>query len=76
MLPKLDVVSGGGSGLESYRLADDKCDGLGFSLPNLLCGQSAAVATMQHLMRDLVREGGEFLGGLHPGKQRNCPAVG
>ena len=31
-VPKLDVVSGSGSGLESYRLADDKCDGLGFSL--------------------------------------------
>jgi hypothetical protein len=26
-------------------------------------------------MRDLMREGGEFLGGLHPGKQRNLPAV-
>ena len=55
-MPKLDIVSGRGSGPESYGLADDESHGLGFGLAYLLRGQSTAFATMQHLVRDLMHQ--------------------
>ncbi len=65
-MPKLDIVSGSGSGLKSDGLADDESHGLGFGFAHLFCGQSAALATMQHLVGDLMHEGRKLLGGLHP----------
>ena len=52
--------------LKPDRLADHKGHCFGFGLADLFGGQGAAVATMQHFVGDLMRERGEFLGGLHP----------
>ena len=55
-MPKLDIVGASGPGLKSYGLADDESHGLGFGLAYLLCGQSTAFASMQHLMRLCCRQ--------------------
>src|ERR1039457_1654525 len=70
-LPELNVVSRTASCLKPYSVADHECHSLRFGLPNLLGGQSATVAAMQHLMRDLMGERGELLGGLHLGPPCN-----
>jgi hypothetical protein len=49
-MPKLDVVLGCGSVLKSDRLADDKGHGLRLCFADLLGGQSASVATVQHFV--------------------------
>ena len=49
-MPKLDIVSGSGSGPKADGLADDESHGLGFGLAYLLGGQSAAFATMQQVV--------------------------
>jgi hypothetical protein len=74
-MPKLDVISGCGSGLKPECLADHEGYGLGLSLADFLGGQGATVAPVQHLVSDLMRERGKFLGRLHPGKQRDLPAI-
>ena len=74
-MPKLDVVLGCGSVLKSDRLANHEGHGFGLGFADLLGGQGAAVAAMQHLVSDLMHERGKFLGGLHPGKQRDLPAM-
>ena len=74
-MPKLDVIGGCGSGLKPDRLADHKGHGFGLGLADLLGGQGATVAPMQHLVGDLMHERGKLLGGLHPGKQRDLPAI-
>src|SRR5579863_10608064 len=55
-VPKLDVVLGRGSVLKSDRLANYKGHGLGLSFADLLGGQRAAVATVQHFVGDLVHK--------------------
>src|ERR1039457_591591 len=74
-VPELDVIGGCGSGLKPDCLADYEGHSLGFGLADLLGGQGATVAPVQHLVGDLVRERGKLLGGLHPGKQRDLPAI-
>ena len=74
-MPKLDVIRGSGPGLKPDCLADHEGNGFGFGLADLLGGQRATVATVQHLVSDLVRKRGEFLGGLHPRKQRDLSAI-
>jgi hypothetical protein len=66
-VPKLDVVLGCGSVLKSDRLANHKGHGLGLGFADLLGGQRATVATMQHFVSNLMHECRKFLGGLHPG---------
>jgi hypothetical protein len=61
--------------LKSDRLADHKGHGFSLGLADLLGGQGAAVATMQHFVSNLVHEGGKLLGWLHPSKQRDLPAM-
>jgi hypothetical protein len=74
-MPELDVVGRCGSGLKPDCLADHEGHSLGFGLADLLGGQCATVASVQHLVGDLVRERGKLLGRLHPGKQRDLPAI-
>jgi hypothetical protein len=74
-MPELDVIGGCGSGLKPDCLADYEGHSLGFGLADLLGGQGATVASVQHLVGDLVRERGKLLGGLHPGKQSDLPAI-
>ena len=74
-VPKLDVVLGCGSVLKSDRLANHKGHGLGLSFADLLGGQRAAVATMQHFVSNLMHERGKLLGWLHPGKQLDLAAI-
>ena len=74
-MPKLDVVLGRGSVAQPNRLADDEGHGFRFGLADLLGGEGAAFATMQHLVSDLMHERGELLGWLHPGQQRDLSAV-
>ena len=74
-MPELDVVLGCGSVLKSNRLANHKGYGFGLSFADLLRRQSAAIATMQHFVGDLMYKRGELLGGLHPGKQRDLSAM-
>ena len=64
-----------GSVLKSDRLADHKGHGFGFGLADLFGGQGAAVATVQHFVSDLMHKRGKLLGWLHPGKQRDLPAI-
>ena len=54
-MPKLDVIGGCGSGLKPDRLADDEGYGFGFGFADLLGGQGATVAPMEHLVGDLMR---------------------
>jgi hypothetical protein len=56
-------------------LADHKGHGFGLGLADLFGGQSASVATMQHFVSDLMHKSRKFLGGLHPGKQRDLSAM-
>jgi hypothetical protein len=63
-MPKLDVVQGRGSVLKSDGLANYKGHGLGFA--DLLGGQGASVATVEHSVGNLMHERGELLGWLHP----------
>src|ERR1700693_2829842 len=63
-MPELDVIGGCGSGLKPDRLADHEGNGFGLGLADLLGCQGATVAPVQHLVGDLVREGGKLLGGL------------
>src|SRR5579863_2306975 len=65
-VPKLDVVLGRGSVAQPNRLADHKSDGFRLGLADLLGGESAAFAAVQHFMSDFMYQRGEFLGGLHP----------
>src|SRR5580658_2516725 len=51
-VPELDVVLGCGSVLKPNRLANDKGHGFGFGLADLLRGQRASVAPMQHFVSD------------------------
>src|SRR5208282_5252319 len=74
-VPKLDVVLGCGSVLKPDRLADHKGHGLGLGLADLFGGKGAAVATMQHFVSNLMHERGKLLGGLHPCKQGDLPAM-
>src|SRR3984957_3961607 len=74
-MPKLDIVLGGGSVLQSDRLANYKGHGFGLGFADLLGGQGASVATMQHFVSNLMHERGKLLGWLHPGKQRDLPAM-
>ena len=74
-MPKLDVVLGRSSVLKSDRLANDKRHGLGLGFADLLGGQRAAVASVQHFVGDLVNESGKFFGRLHPGKQGDLAAI-
>jgi hypothetical protein len=53
-MPKLDIVGGCGSGLKPDRLADDEGYGFGFGFADLLGGQRATVAPMEHLVGDLM----------------------
>src|ERR1700692_3492722 len=64
-VPKLDVVLGCGSVLKSDRLANYEGHGFGLGLADLLGGQGAAVATMEHFVGDLMDKRGKFLGWLH-----------
>src|SRR5580700_4307771 len=74
-VPKLDVVLGRGSVLKSDRLANYKGHGLGLGFADLLGGQGATVAPMQHFVGDLMDKRGELLGWLHPGKQLDLAAI-
>src|ERR1700683_117376 len=49
-MPELDVISGCGSRLKPDCLADYEGYGFGLGFANLLGGQSATVATVQHLV--------------------------
>ena len=66
-VPKLDVVLGCGSVLKTNRLADYKGQGFGLCFADLLGGQRASVATVEHFVGNLMHERRKFLGGLHPG---------
>src|SRR3984957_6921244 len=55
-VPKLDVVLGCSSVLESDRLANYKAHGFGLGFADLLRGQCAAVATMQDFVSYLMHE--------------------
>src|SRR5271155_29476 len=74
-MPELDVIGRCGSGLKPDCLADHEGHSLGFGLADLLGGQCATVASVQHLVGDLVRERGKLLGRLHPGKQSDLAAI-
>jgi hypothetical protein len=74
-VPKLDVVLGCGSVLKSDRLANHEGHGFGLCFADLLGGQCATVATVQHFVGDLMHEGREFLGWLHPEQECDLPAV-
>ena len=74
-VPKLDVVGGSGSRLKADGLANHKGHGFGFGLADLLHGEGTTVATVEHLVADLVDERGKFLGGLHAQQQGDFPAV-
>src|ERR1700676_2817824 len=65
-VPKLDVVLGRSSVLKSERLANYKGHSFGFCFADLLGGQRAAVATMQHFVSNLMHERRKLLGRLHP----------
>jgi hypothetical protein len=54
-MPELDVIGGCGSGLKPDCLADYEGHGFGLGLTDLLGGQGATVAPVQHLVGDLVR---------------------
>src|SRR5580658_1651559 len=75
-VPKLDVVGGRGSRLKADGLANHKSHGFGFGLADLLGGEGATVAAMEHLVADLMDEGGKFLGGLHAQQQGDLSTVG
>ncbi len=49
-VPKLDVVLGCGSVLESDRLANYESHGFGLGFTDLFSGQGAAVAKVQHFV--------------------------
>ncbi len=74
-MPKLDVVLGRGSVAQANRLAHDEGYGFRFGFADLLGGEGPAFAPMQHLVSGLMDQRGEFLGGLHPGQQRDLAAV-
>ncbi len=61
---------------QARQIGDHKSHGFRFCLPDLLGGQSATFTAVQHLVTDLVHERGELLSRLHPGKQRDLPAMG
>ena len=75
-MPKLDVVGGCGSRSEADGLANHKGHGFGFGFADLFGGEGATVATMEHLVADLMDERGKFLGGLHAKQQGDFAAVG
>jgi hypothetical protein len=66
-VPKLDVVLGCSSVLKSDGLANHKSHGFGFGFADLLGGQRASVATVEHFVGDLMHKRRELLGWLHPG---------
>ena len=74
-VPELYVVLGCGSVLKSDRLANDKGHGFGLCFADLLGGQRASVATVEHFVGDLMDERGELLGSLHPREQRDLAAM-
>jgi hypothetical protein len=74
-MPELDVVCGCGSCFESQGLADHEGNGFRLSLADLLRRKGTAVATMQDLVSDLVRQRGELLGRLHPAKECDFAAM-
>src|ERR1017187_1532723 len=53
-MPELDVISGRGSGLKPDCLTDHEGHGFGFGLADLLGGEGATVAPVQHFVGDLV----------------------
>jgi len=55
-MPKLDVIGGCGSGLKATRLTDYKGHGFGLGFADLLGGQRAALATMQHFVSLCCRQ--------------------
>src|SRR5439155_25193286 len=67
-VPKLDVIGTRGRRFKTDPLADHERHCLGFGFAHFLRGEGATVATMQHLVSDLVYQRREFLGWLHPGK--------
>jgi hypothetical protein len=75
-VPKGYVIRRRTSGLKPDGLADDEGHSFGFGFAHLLGSQGAALTPVKEFMADLVRQRGKFLGGLHPGKQRDFSAVG
>ena len=69
-MPELDVVGGCGSRLQADGLANHKGHGLGFGFANLLGGEGATVAAMEHLVGDLVRRAWKIP------RRAACPAAG
>jgi hypothetical protein len=57
-VPKLDVVLGCGSVLESDRLANYKSHSFGLGFADLLGGQYASVATVEHFVANFMHEHG------------------
>ena len=51
---------------EVRPIGNHKCHGFGLRFADLLGGQRAAVAAMQHFVSDLMHECGKLLGWLHP----------
>ena len=72
---KLDVVGGCASGFKSYRLADDKGDGLGLRLLHNLGGRRPAFCFVQHLVGEFVNQGAELLSLGLSGENGNPSAV-
>lgn len=72
---ELDVVGGGGAGVESDRAADDEGHGLGLGLPHRLGGPLLR-DVMKGLVGQLVDEDRELLRGRKPGGELDGPAGG
>jgi len=65
-MPELDVIGGCGSGVKPKRLTDYEGHCFGFGLTDLLGGQGATVAPVEHFVGDLMRERGKLLAGCIP----------
>ena len=74
-IPQRDVVRKGGAGVEANGLADHESHGFGLGLADGLGSEGAAFSPVEHFVSDLMRQNGEFLGGLHPGKQGDLAAL-
>src|SRR5713101_5349369 len=55
-MPKLDVIGGCGSGLKPDCLTDHEGHGFGLGLADLLSGQGATVAPVQHFVSLCCRQ--------------------
>ena len=61
--------------VETNGLADDESHGFGLRLADGFGSEGAAFSPVQDFVAGLMHQKGEFLGGLHAGKQRDLPAL-